>query len=166
MTTIPKNFVQMAANDLVAAFVTDTRANGESFVKCKDDRDEWIDDAVMEAHGGMMPDDMRYRMIQRVADSIAETLAYDADADLDDARFEAVDSLVPVYHSERFAWLASHNGRADYCDDARAEGVVSDDAGISDRIAAGIFAEYSEIWDSLVAAITERAAEIDPGDEA
>lgn len=65
---------------------------------------------------------------------------------------------------KNFVQMATDLKRADYCDEARADGLVADDADISHRIAAGIEAEYAEIWYFVAKAIVERAAVIDPGD--
>lgn len=163
MTTKTKR--QIAADELATAFTTMTRIDGMVIVICKPDAPDWITDAVQEAHGGMMPDDMRYKMIRSLAADISEALAYNADADLSYEASEHCDSAVSCYHSDRFAWLASHNSRADYCDEAREEGMVADDATLSDRVAAGWYRECEEIWHSLAASVDARAWELVGGDE-
>lgn len=152
------NFMHAAALELSAALISDTREDGTSFVRRADDSAEWIADAIRAAHGGMMPDDTKYSMVSEVADAIAEALNYDED--LDDARAERVDGLVPVYNSERVTWLASHLARADYVDEARRE-FGSEGADYVDQLGAGIYAEYDEIWGVLVYAIAERAEELE-----
>lgn len=139
------------------AFDRRTRDNGDTFLALKDGAPDWMRDALYNAHGGMLPDDHCYRMADEAADAIAETLEYDADANLDDWRHECVDAMVSVYHSDRFAWLASNLARAEYCDEARREGMVSDDASISDRIAAGWYREAESIFEAIRAAIEENA---------
>jgi len=158
--TIEQTPLQIAAMELAAGFMTAKRDNGESFIKTVDGAADWIGDAAQSAHGDMMPDDTRYRMIGDIADAIGEALRYNADADLDDERGEIVDDVPSVYHGARFAWLASHNNRADYCDQAREEGRIADDASLSDRIAAGWCEEADEIYGALLEALNDRADEI------
>lgn len=85
------------------AFDRRTRDNGDTFLTLKDGAPDWMRDALYNAHGGMLPDDHFYRMADEAADAIAETLEYDADANLDDWRHECVDAMVSVYHSDRIA---------------------------------------------------------------
>lgn len=142
---------------LSAAFETRERINGDKFACLRDKSPEWMSDAIHAAHGDTMPDDTKYRMCERVADEIAELLSDDEDADLDDAKYERIDGLIPVYNRDRLDWLASALFRADYCDEAREEGTVSEESDMFARIAAGIEREYSEIWDALAEAIREQA---------
>ena len=156
-------YTQTAAAALAAAFVSDTRSNGELFFKLIDGAPEWMQEAMHDAHGDMMPDDMRYSMIRKIAEAIAEL---DDDADFDDERGDIVDAVPSCYHDARFAWLASHNSRADYCDEAQAEGIVAADARLSDRIAAGWYQEADEIYSALVQAIETQAEELETLDAA
>lgn len=146
------------AQEFAAAFETRTRDNGDSFVALKDGSPQWMVDICRAAQGEMMPDDYRYGMIRDAAERIAETLGDDIDADLDDERDAAADSMVSVYHRERFQWLASNLARQQYCDDVCAEGLLDDTAGISNRIAAGWYAEAEEVYGLVVDALTEAAA--------
>lgn len=156
MTT--DNYMLAAAKELAASFVTATRADGSGFIRCADTAPEWVREAARDAHADMLPDDTRYSMISEVADAIAE--AVERAEDLDDARHERIDAMVPVYNRERVEWLASHLSRACYVDEARREfGTEGQD--LFDQLAAGIYAEYSEIWNALVDAITSRADELE-----
>lgn len=139
------------------AFESRTRDNGDAFLALKDGSPDWMTDALYNAHGGILPDDHCYRMASEVSDAFAETLEYDADADLDYWRHECIDAMVSVYDADRFAWLASNLARAEYCDEARGEGMVSDDASLSDRIAAGWYREAESIFEAIRAAIEENA---------
>lgn len=153
--------MQKAAAAFSAAFTTDRRdVDGSTFVRLEDGAAEWMRDAVREAHGGMLPDDTRYSMIRRTVDAIAEHLAYDSDADLDDVRAELIDGLIPVYTSDRLAWLASHLDRLAYCDDAASD-MGGDGADLADRIAWGIATEYEEIYSAVLDALRDRADELD-----
>ena len=146
------------ANSLAAAFETKTRNDGSEFTALKADSPEWMIDAMRDAHDGKMPNDMSYEMIESVAYSISEALAEADSQDIEDARHERIDGLVSVYHSERFAWLASNITRADYCDMAARDGLLAPNATMSDRCAAGMYLEYEHIWNVLFNAI-EREGE-------
>lgn len=156
------NYLLTAAQEFTAALIADTRPDGTSFVRCTDDAPEWVREAVYAAHAGMMPDDTKYSMVRDVADAIAEALEYSED--LDDARHERVDGLVPTYNSDRVKWLASHLDRASYVDDARRE-YGTEGADLFDQLGAGIYAEYDEIWGILADAIAERADELETAAE-
>lgn len=178
--------MQKAAAAFSAAFTTDRRdVDGSKFVRLEDGAAEWMRDAVREAHGGMLPDDTRYSMIRRTVDAIAEHLAYDSDADLDDARAELIDDLIPVYTSDRLAWLASHLDRLAYCDDAAAD-MGGDGADLADELdeldafpfvanwnAAGYMPDdvgtpcegFESARAAIVAELRDRAAECEERDE-
>lgn len=178
--------MEKAAAAFSAAFTTDRRdVDGSKFVRLEDGAAEWMRDAVREAHGGMLPDDTRYSMIRRTVDAIAEHLAYDGDADLDDVRAELIDGLIPVYTSDRLAWLASHLDRLAYCDDAAAD-MGGDGADLADELdeldafpfvanwnAAGYMPDdvgtpcegFESARAAIVAELRDRAAECEERDE-
>jgi len=151
-----KTALQIAAAEFAAAFETRKRDTGEEFTTLKDDAPEWMTETVHSAHGDMLPDDWRYRMIGAVADAMGEMLSYDADADLAEGG-EALDGLVPVYTADQLAWLASRNDRMGYCDEANEECNVTGASTMSERIAAGIYLEYREIWDAVATSLQGRA---------
>jgi hypothetical protein len=123
---------------------------------------EWATDLSRAAHddGKMWPDDHRHIMIEAALDRIAET---DPDDDLGDGDMahEFADGAVSVYYHDRTAWLASHTMREGYCDDARTEGLVAEDADITDRIAAGWYAEALEVFNQVLEFLTDRASNDD-----
>jgi len=140
-----------AAEALSRAFVTDKRADGTTFVHMADDAEEWMREAVREAHGDMPPDDFKYRMCEEVADRLA-----DRDSDeWDDAQGEECDGLVDVYNSGRLRWLSSSLYRAAYIDEARDEGLIGSNADEFERIGVGQYVEYREIWGVLQRACEE-----------
>lgn len=146
------------------AFETRTRdGTGESFRALKRDRPQWCQDVVREAHGGMMPDDSRYVMIESVVDAIHDFLRYDEDADRDaieEHSFEACDGLVDVYTSGLTAWLASHGDRVGYVSQAVSDGLIEAGAPIDRQLAVGQFEEYREIYSAIVQAVSD----LDEGD--
>lgn len=152
------------ADEFAGMFERKTRAgpDGESFDCLKDGAPDWVSEIVHEAHGEMLPDDWRYRMIRAAADGIDERLSFDPDEDMQErARDEIIDGFVPVYNVERVAWLASHLGRAGWCDDAAEDGLVAADAGIFDRIGIGIYQEMAFVYDAVLKGLTDRAEEIE-----
>ncbi len=106
------------------AFTTRKRDDGDQFTTLDNDAPDWMTDVVREAHGDMLPDDWRYKMISECADALAER----DPSDWQEEDFEICDGLVDVYHSELLDWLSSHNGRSAFIDEAREEGLIADDA--------------------------------------
>lgn len=142
-----------AADDFARAFERRTREDGAEFLALKSGSPEWIGEAIQAAHGDFLPNDWSYKLIAAVVEDVAERLRDDPAADLDDMRPEVIDQAIPVYTADRLQWLASNLNRVGYCDDAAAEGLVSEDAGIVDRIAAGMVAELEEIFSAVVDAL-------------
>lgn len=153
MTTIE------TAKALSLAFERRTRDNGESFTALRDGSPEWMQEAIFAAHdnGEILPNDWSYRLIERMADHIAESLEYDSDKDLGDIVAEGIDGAIPCYNGERLDWLASHLGRAAMVDEAVEEYGWPSDGGIMQAIAYGISRELDMIGAALVAAIEAEA---------
>lgn len=148
-TTIDR--ARALAGEMATAFTTKTRANGEAFRLLKDDPPEWMTDVVREAHDGMMPDDHRYRMIERVCDTLAES------EDWDDLVTD-LDGLVDIYTSHLTTWLASHIDRVGYCDDA-VEDIGREYRDTANLLQWGQLREYEEIAASLINSFRTRAEE-------
>ena len=147
------------AEILYASLVEDSRRDGEKFIRCAYDSPPWTNEAVREAHGEMMPDDMRYRMIRDVAGALCNV---DAE-NWDDWMHETLDGLVDVYNHDRVEWLASSLHRAWYCDQAVSE-YGSCVGGIYQLIGMGQLLEYEEIAEALRSCI-ERQLEDTSDDE-
>lgn len=147
------------ARALADSFEQRTRDNGETFYCLTDNAPEWMREAMRDAHGDMLPDDTRYRMIRSAVYSLTD---YSPD-DWEDCLHEMADSLVDVYTADLTAWLASHIQRVSYCDEAASEyGLESNDGARFDTaqfLMRGQYAEYIEILSALVSAITEQAEE-------
>lgn len=117
----PSMTLVAAAAMMAEAFVTDTRTSGEPFVKLRGGSPQWMTDAVLACHddGAMLPDDVRYSMVQDVACAIAE---YDAEASDDDVlewlHDEGLEGLVPYATADLTAWLATSPRRVYYLSDA------------------------------------------------
>lgn len=141
------------AKALQAALIQDVREDQTTFIKLAPDAPEWMTLAVREAHEGRLPNDTDYSAFSEVVDAIVEAL--EGDEDMDDARHERCDGLVPIYNNDRINWMAQHSDYVGYCDDARMEGLVSNDAAMVERIGAGYYQYYSNLWGYALTAITE-----------
>lgn len=149
--------LKQVAEEFAQAFETRTRDNGDKFTCLKEHSPEWMTDVIRAAHGDMLPDDYKYRMISEIADSLIENNP----DDWDESRHEIVDGLVDVYNMDRLRWLASDLCRASYCDDAAEEGYIGSEASMFERIGVGQYQEYQEIFDAVVEGLTEQAEAID-----
>ena len=144
--------IQEAAAALFNAFVSDKRhVTGDKFYKLADGSPEWMGDAVMAAHGDMMPDDWRYACIRGLCSSIADS------SDLDDERGEIVDGEVDVYNAALVAWLGSNLWRGSYCDDAMQE--LGTPSSVWDLLRQGQYQEADETFGLLVAALEGEGSE-------
>jgi hypothetical protein len=115
-------------------FETRTRDDGTRFVTLTDDRPDWLQDAVMEAHDDELPNDWRFETCAAIAEWLDGLLDLD---DADDMVSEFADAQVDVYTSDRLRWVAGHLGRVDYCDEAASEYGSGARDGIVDRIGQG-----------------------------
>ena len=133
---------------LAASFTTGTREGGETYTRQKEGTPEWMFDIVRDAHDGMMPNDQSYSLILAVVNDIHDMLSYDPENDLDDVRHERIDSLIPIYNTDRTAWLASHLHRAEYVNEARENmgGRLGHADDIFSLLAYGIEIELGNIW--------------------
>ena len=141
------------ARALAAAFEHRTRDNGEPYCALRDGSPEWMADMVYAAHGGMMPNDWRYRAIANAAAAMGELLEDDSDAYSvpPDAYTEP-----DPYTSDRIAWLGSHIARPGYCDEAAAE-YGNPTADIIERIGYGQSYDLAEVWSLLAAFLADEA---------
>lgn len=135
--------IQSAASAAVAGFETRTRSDGSEYVARRKGSPEWLEDLCREAHAGMLPDDLRYAMIEDACRKIVD--ASDPGDDLDDLAHEFADE-VDVYSGDLAAWLSSHGLRAGYVDEARAEGLIGVNATLDQQFMAGQYAERYEVF--------------------
>lgn len=161
--------ITAAASALRAAFETKTRDSGATFVTLRSSAEEWMIEAVRDAHGGMLPDDWRYAAIKAVAGSLYEDLDDDADeATAREASYAGCDALVDDYTASLTAWLASSVVRVAYCDTAAEEmgHSLAQDNALVRLLQLGQNEEYREIWDSLVTSLVAQVEEEGEEDEA
>ena len=100
------------------------------------------------AHGDMLPNDHRYRMIHSILQEMDDTEEYE---DLD------IDNLIPIYTHELIGWLDSNITRLSYCDQYLEEYVV-----ISDTISllsGGYMMELQEVYYLIVEWLDENTDE-------
>jgi hypothetical protein len=92
-------------------FVTGTRDRtavliGATFVSLKEERPEWLHEAVREAHFGDLPNDWIYSTCEAVCDAFdAGDFGTDEDEE-HDAVHSFADSQVDVYTKDVFQWAA------------------------------------------------------------
>jgi hypothetical protein len=110
--------VNELAREALEWFITDTRDNGEEFIKTKDGRPDWLENLIFTAHDDMLPDDYRYKFIEDALIMIADQ---DEDADLDRPEIEA-----DIYTSDLTKWLHSRNDRVYYLTEALEEYEIKD----------------------------------------
>jgi hypothetical protein len=136
--------VNELAKEALGWFITDTRDNGEKFVKTKEGRPDWLKNLIFTAHGGMMPDDYRYKFIENSLQYISDQ---DEDVGLDCPEIEA-----DIYTSDLTKWLHSRNDRVCYLTEAL------ETFGIKDGFAALQLAqlrEREEVYHSVLSSLRE-----------
>jgi hypothetical protein len=145
------------AREAAGYFETATRDNGESFVKTRDDRPEWLTELILDAHENMMPEDWRYEAISRVLDEIANRELETADDVRDDAH-EIADGLTEVYNGALIQWLGSNLSRVGYVDEVLAQG-IAENTGQLLMLAQSM--EYQEIIESVAQSLESRLGELE-----
>ena len=127
----------LTAATLRSAFMLDHREDGSEFWRLTDEARATVDDLsefVRQLHDSELPNDWRYQKIAEILDAITE---YPSDSDWCDVAHEITDGLVSIYNAELAAWIAENGSRLDYCDQAMEEGLVPDDAPMTQRLMAG-----------------------------
>lgn len=136
-------------------FVQDERPNGDKFIRTADDAPEWVHDLAMDAHGDMLPDDWRYRLISDALDVLA---GMDETASEDDIFDRGREWEPSVYNATLLEWLGSNLWRIGYVDDA-VEELGHSDRGIMGDIAVGQYEEFQETFQSVCAFLDEMEEE-------
>ena len=133
----PPETVQELAKLARCAFSLETRDNGSEYWNRNRCAPEWIMELCQTAHGGMLPDDYRYRFIVQALDALEE--AEDPDEARDGYEFEHRNYSLAL-------WLGSHGHRFSYCDDwAEERGQPEEDT--YTRLAGGHLQERLEVLD-------------------
>lgn len=149
------------AREVSQAFIGATRDDGETFRKLRKGSPEWMVDLCREAHGGMMPDDFRYSMIEDAVDAISEA---DPDDDLGDVAFQMADD-VDLYNARLSAWMASHVKRAAYVAQSVDEYGLPDPFDLFTLLQRGQYVERMEVFQEVRAFLEGMADEAEDEDE-
>lgn len=148
---------QRLAGEAYDAFEQIKRGD-ETITVLRNERPQWVYDAVYSAHSDFLPDDWRFDKIQDAFGAIHDA---SDDADLTEVGDEFADGAVDIYNHGRLQWLASNLNRPSYCDAARDEGLISEDADMVDRAGMGQYMEAREIWGAVVSALENACEEAD-----
>ena len=100
------------------------------------------------AHGDMLPDDFRYKMIHDIL------CIMDDDCD----PIDMLDSLVPIYSSDLLAWISSNLTRISYCDQYQDE-FDGSALKLTEIITGGYFEELQEVYELINEWIDEKSEE-------
>jgi len=141
--------------ELSKYFERRTRDDGTHFYTLTDDRPDWLHEAVMEAHGEEGPNDWVYDTLDSIAKAIDDL---DPD-DLDDASHEIADSLTTTWNSERADWLSGHLSRAFWVDDARRDGLLSEDSDTFEQLGIGQYCQIRFMAEILLQAVADNLDE-------
>jgi uncharacterized protein YhjY with autotransporter beta-barrel domain len=136
-------------------FETRQRDDGTSYVTLTDDRPEWLQEAVYEAHDDEAPNDWRYEHCHYIARLID-------DGDTEPA--EIAESLTDDDTYSLLQWLSGHIARYTYSDTYAEENGFDPDATLMDRIRLGQYECLFQMAGILVDAAEENS-DTDGGDE-
>ena len=100
-TTFASHFVTKTRNPVTK---TSTDSGGEPFTTLADDRPDWLQEAVREAHQGTLPSDWIYAECKAAAEAFDEGVFDDCEDD--DSVHEYVDGRVDVYTQALYRWAA------------------------------------------------------------
>ena len=89
------------------------------------------------AHGDMLPDDFRYKMIHDVLCNM--------DDDDDQDPIDMLESLIPIYSSDLLQWVSSNLSRISYCDQYQDE-YDGSALKLTEIITGGYFEELQEVY--------------------
>lgn len=152
--------------ELSGAFERDTRNDGATFYKLRDDAPDWIDSDTMHAvHAALderLPCDWVYETAMYVADAFTGYDCDDAD-ELRDRIGEIADGLVDVYNADRLRWLAANLYNAAIVDEA-CEELGGSDADTFTRIGYGQYYAIERIACALLEAASDEADERESSD--
>ncbi len=154
------------AKEFAEAFTTETRTDGSKYVTLNDDKAEWMQEAVQEAHTLgehlALPDDSIYEICREVADAIEEELGA-ADKDLEDCRDlemrERIDGLVPVYTSDLKHWAFKNPHADEWMQEAVDQGLIDTTAkefDLDNLRMAGYYMQADSICGTFLQAIQDQ----------
>lgn len=125
------------AREVLEQFEWKQRENGSRYwVRTNHVSDDWIHDMCMTAHCTMMPEDYKFEFIHD-----ALTLVSEYEGDVEEAR-SGIESDMATH--DLATWLASHNERLGYCDEAIREFRATTTL---DILSYGQYQERAEVFD-------------------
>ena len=101
------------------------------------------------AHGDMLPDDFRYKMIHDVLCNMDED---------DEDPIDMLESLIPINSSDLLAWISSNLNRIGYCDDYQDQ-YDGSALKLTEIITGGYFEELQEVYELINEWIDEKSEE-------
>ena len=128
-------------------FATKERDDGSTYVTLRDDRPQWLADAVHDAHDDEMPNDWRYATCADICEMI--------DDGTEDA-CEIADALTDVYTGDLLEWANGHMNRA--CRPIPVEYLPSDEVDAARVLTLTQYETVREMAEILAAAIEENGA--------
>ena len=103
------------------------------------------------AHGDMLPDDFRYKMIHDI-------LCNMVDDDDDEDPIDMLESLIPIYSSNLLQWVSSNLIRISYCDQYQDE-FDGSALKLTEIITGGYFEELQEVYYLIVEWLNDNSNE-------
>jgi len=153
MTTIVE-----LASQAYKALEIETRIDSKEFYKLKDSAPDWMTDLLRAAHGGMMPNDWRYRFIHSALANIADADDESSRDGLLDCVSEWADGDLSIYNIDLIAWLESDLTRGDYVNEGMANSGKPDN--IWQALRGGQYEEIYETYSLIIDFLAERIAEM------
>jgi hypothetical protein len=158
---------QTVASEFYAAFERATRTESKvDYFRFRDDAPAWIKEskiafkahcAVDDTSDPRWPDDWVFASMRAIASHVTDS-EYATSDDARDHAFEIAQACCDDSTPALIAWLASNAVRnTTLCDDARAEGLVTDDAPMSDRIRSGQYTALQRLTWAVLSAIGEES---------
>lgn len=144
----------MSKTAISAYFETKKRDSGDEFVTLRDNRPEWLQSAVYEAHTDAGPNDWVYEECRAACSRFDE-------GDFSDDEIHAyADERVDVYTQARFEWAAKFclTGLYASAEEESAE-LVAKDASIEDRLGAIQYCAIASIARTMIEACRENVSE-------
>ena len=145
--------IHAAATAALEHFHTKKRDSGTSYIATDKlgGPPTWVQDMCHEAHGGMLPDDYKYRMIRDTLQHIVEEDEGEPEDTFRDLAYEWADSDTEIYNAALTEWLGSNLGRSGYVDEEMEEaGAVWPEGGVFALLQAGYGAECREVYGLVI----------------
>ena len=145
------NTLKQEIRRLEQLFTSSKRQDGTVFWHCKDTVNDSDRDLVRDFHEtDILPDDFRFETIVNLLDKLNEydfdSVDYIRDNGID---HEIIDILVNFETSKLTAWLASHNSRIEWCNEAVNQGLI-DGSDIIKTIQCGQYLEIQMIMNNIL----------------